>query len=60
MDHAGPPAEVEQLQLLGDSLFGTPEVEDLHKDLHDFQEEEHSAAELHSRSTQTTGFKIIS
>ena len=33
VDHAGPPAEVERLQLLGDSLFVTPEVEDLHKDI---------------------------
>ena len=35
---ADPPAEDEHLHLLGDSQFGTPEVEDLHKDLHAFQE----------------------
>ena len=35
---ADPPAEDEHLNLLGDSLFGTPEIEDLHKDLHAFEE----------------------
>ena len=35
---ADQPAEDEHLNLLGDSEFGTPEVEDLHKDLHAFQE----------------------
>ena len=36
--HADPPAEDEHLNLLGDSHFGTPEIEDLHKDLHAFEE----------------------
>ena len=35
---ADPPAEDEHLNLLGDSQFGTPEIEDLHKDLHAFEE----------------------
>jgi hypothetical protein len=35
--HADPPAEDEHLNLLGDSHFGTPKIENLHKDLHAFE-----------------------
>ena len=35
---AEPPAQDEKLHLLGDSHFGTPEIEDLHKDLHALDE----------------------
>ena len=36
---ADPPAEVESVQLLGNLLFATPEVEHLHKDLQALQED---------------------